>query len=1124
MLLPCGCQCKPCGCKAGKLPPTITATFSGLDSKTKGPFCNLSFCSTFGSGAAAVATGPGGCDGEYDPVCGTKTGENCSTYSHPPSDRGPLTGVLLTSPGACYAKLGRVEPTLTASIPPGDGSGAELTVNIEPLPGECDSWCVQSIEVSGGCGYPDGGPVIVSRADGDVAETSAVAFLRATREEPEISASVSGGSGCVLAASLTGCAFGIASAEVPTWLPVEYGDELQFYADSGVETISPARAVIRTRIEMPEIDPGFEFTATLTERAFPDGRPYWTVTGLTLTPQGAASEGGSVCGYRSGYIYGNNKGSGLIYRVTRVDENGHIADWKIIAGGMYWKDTGEIEMIDIVRPGEYRTLSDHTVEPTVTGKIKYVDASVTLKPVKWGVQSVSINSPGSGYQDGSQVAFSVAGPGCPACEDSASAEIVADEETGAVTSVEVTAGGQYYAGGAPTSIFVENGGRYYRESKDAEPCVADIGIAPCGRTSTWSSDSASEWRGDYGVLIEPTVDSDVHSAGFGTVTALSIAEAGDGVLAWRWEKTCRHRMNGVGLVLRATTPLELTSLRAEACYGTGFCGRIVPTGKREQPKVCITGGGTGGTISATLTQHYEDANEQLPYWSISSVSATGGSGYGDSEDAVIHFSYGTTIDEPPAVTLLSAGGSLTGATIGTAGKFYLGWEYDGQPTAIKKVAVTSPGEGYARIGREAPTITLSAAGGSGATLTPSLSRDEDECGLPFWSIGSVDASGGVGYSDGQAVTVSVSAGKTVSRASITLQVNEDGEVTGATVTDGGAYYRENPSLPPHVADVTVVIHQVDPSDGTGGEITAHVESRTWHPQFGQITSLTIDSAGSGYLLWGAPTDCRYHGPCGISLAFRGLDKKPWLTYGDAVYEATDAVDDCSSPPSDAVILHSGEGSVSLVAGGEWDSRARCPCDPSHCAKEYDPCAGDCESSIRPPRCRECVGDCDECNGCRYGCGCNTEGKCDLCSDYDCTGGPCPDGCECRDGKCCPPDGGQCTYVNDCCYWAGGDITYFPGIGSLWPYWNDNFPGDCPCGTYLGTDIEGFVYCGYFERIGCEEPQPQGAIDFNNCLDGIFPLWWNISWYAGQGQYSFCCNGFCTNSQFDEYCDNQNPLP
>lgn len=730
LITSCSC-CGKCGCQCGKLPYTMTVGFSSFKNKTHGNYCDLSISANFGSGAAAVATSPGGCNGATDALCGTKVtlaGGDCDTKTtYSASNRGPLTGVLLTESGSCYARLGRVAPTLAASA--SSGQGATFTVNTAQKSDAGTGfhyWEVSGITVSGGTDYTNGEAVTIRHSPGDSIEGQA--------------------------------------------------------------------------------------TATLTATA-----------------------------------------------------------------------------------------------------------------------------------------------------------------------------------GVPAGVTVVGKGRYFREDVDATPYVASVTVSPCG--------------GGTGAKIDATIDSKVGSPDFGKMTGLTVSNGGTNYLAWGWVNTCRSALSGKSLVLKASAPQKLTSLHAESCYGSGFCGEIVPTGKREAPCITLPGNGTG-TLSASLSQ--ETGDDGFPYWKVSSASASGGKGYANTSSAAITLDSRRTLEVAPAITLAASGGVLTGATITNAGKFYIQYDYDGSATGVKNVSLSSGGTGYAKIGRESPTITLSATGGTGATITPTLDSKKDDCGIDYWYIKSASASGGSGYTNGQAIAITVGTGGTTELAgSVTLSTTNNegtkvnGIADGATVIDGGKYYKENKALLPYVANVTINIDQGAGSSGSGAVITPTIETNTSSGNFGKITKLAVTKEGSGYTLLGGSTDCNYTGLCGVGLRFRGLNKEPEVTLGDAVYRSADKVGDCNSLPAGAVVLHStGEGSVSLTRGGTWNNRAECPCDSTSL-----PCGVQTSNSRCSGRAtlRSCCGECDACNPCASGCHC-LGGICTSCSG-DCGGGCHPD-CVCSGGLCC--DFGGCT--------------------------------------------------------------------------------------------------------------------
>ena len=212
---------------------------------------------------------------------------------------------------------------------------------------------------------------------------------------------------------------------------------------------------------------------------------------------------------------------------------------------------------------------------------------------------------------------------------------------------------------------------------------------------------------------------------------------------------------------------------------------------------------------------------------------------------------------------------------------------------IGAVTLTNGGSGYAKLGRVAPTLTVSGGSGTGATFTPSLSTSQDGCKLDLWSLASVSASGGTDYADGDTLTITVAEGDTeVAAASATLYLDKseptltlDGAATATVsmaalgdgnfgiasvaVTGGGSGYTEGESLTFSVGanDETVaaatatarVVHgspanELLYEEGTGsGAVLTPVwtllPTNQWpapHRKTYSVSSVTITNGGSGY--------------------------------------------------------------------------------------------------------------------------------------------------------------------------------------------------------------------------------------------------------------------------------------
>lgn len=78
------------------------------------------------------------------------------------------------------------------------------------------------------------------------------------------------------------------------------------------------------------------------------------------------------------------------------------------------------------------------------------------------------------------------------------------------------------------------------------------------------------------------------------------------------------------------------------------------------------------------------------------------------------------------------------------------------------------------------------------------------------------------------------------------------DIDGITVQNGGQFFKEDKSLAPLEANVTVSVKasaQNPSNTGSGAELSAVVDTKYGSATFGQITGLQIDKAGSNYRAW-----------------------------------------------------------------------------------------------------------------------------------------------------------------------------------------------------------------------------------------------------------------------------------
>ena len=279
-------------------------------------------------------------------------------------------------------------------------------------------------------------------------------------------------------------------------------------------------------------------------------------------------------------------------------------------------------------------------------------------------------------------------------------------------------------------------------------------------------------------------------------------------------------------------------------------------------------GGTGATLSVTTA-----TNGTTPQtWSVTGVTVTnGGTGYPASGYVTFNTASGDTAEQSADATFYS--------------------------------------------GRVAPTVTASVSGsGSGAGVSVSLASTTGYDGRTYWYVNGISiTNGGTGYAEYDPVGVTVTDGEGYGAYAEVSSVDGSGAITGIAVYWGGEYfksngiiqsvefgyggggiyyrdageissisveaagkyYREDASLSPYVATVTVGINQTAPSNGTGATLTATVESSTSSANFGKITGVTIGSGGSGYLAHELFDTCmtRFDGR---SIVVRRVESNPCL--------------------------------------------------------------------------------------------------------------------------------------------------------------------------------------------------------------------------------------------------------
>lgn len=271
-------------------------------------------------------------------------------------------------------------------------------------------------------------------------------------------------------------------------------------------------------------------------------------------------------------------------------------------------------------------------------------------------------------------------------------------------------------------------------------------------------------------------------------------------------------------------------------------------------------------------------------------------------------------------------------------------EYDGAPTELPGVILTSGGEGYAKLGRVEPTLSLAAENGVGATLTPTLDKKADDCGLDYWYIDTVATKGGTGYLASNIVKVSVTKGIEEEPAALTLTASE-GVPTGVTIERAGKYYLESNEIAAYTPSIKVAVVQLPPSIGKNAAVSVTVNTDPLAGDFGKITGVSLTNKGSDYLLLGGPKYCEYEGPCKTTLSFSGSTVIGLLA---GTFNKSDPQPDCDDISSETTIQRGlTAGTVNVEAGGLWSLCAEQDCGecPDECPEEVTVTVSVCGETI-----------------------------------------------------------------------------------------------------------------------------------------------------------------------------------
>ena len=357
------------------------------------------------------------------------------------------------------------------------------------------------------------------------------------------------------------------------------------------------------------------------------------------------------------------------------------------------------------------------------------------------------------------------------------------------------------------------------------------GYAQLGRAAPSVSASVATYYGGSGAVLDVTLTKAKDSCGldYWAVNKITVVDGGEGYsiagVSFQVAEGDTERWAASAEITLEQPPPEATlAINALSGSGAGLSPPVFASGYEPGTyyidSVAVEDGGDGYThldeIELTLTK-----GELYSYYSSAVFSLI-------------------TANTKPAVSV--SGGSGSGAVLKAT--LSAGTSSNGSPVwSVSSIAIESAGSGYAFLDALSVTVDDGDPRSGG-------------CSVYVWSV---DGSGGITsvyiFDGGQYFK-----GGPVTGVAVWYGGNYRGPSTGkiasVTVTDGGIYFREDASLPPYVADVTVTVNQTEPSAGTGAVISATVGDDPQDPEtFGKVTGLTIENGGDGYLAYLLRKNC-----------------------------------------------------------------------------------------------------------------------------------------------------------------------------------------------------------------------------------------------------------------------------
>lgn len=261
----------------------------------------------------------------------------------------------------------------------------------------------------------------------------------------------------------------------------------------------------------------------------------------------------------------------------------------------------------------------------------------------------------------------------------------------------------------------------------------------------------------------------------------------------------------------------------------------------------------GGATDATLTVNLYPVPPNTPPWTVQSVTVNGG-GTDYIDESAVTFTLGDDdVEVSPATaiartTLLQPVGTFSVQSATGAGATFLaptytaaspkGWQIPGQ---FLDQYINAAGTGYEL--DDPVVLTFD----EGTTVIQEIVAYVDLLGPNGEIEGIVLENPGRFWLDNGIVSK-------ITMTNLGGSYYKEDTPT-VVVFSGGQYHREDASLPGCAPAITFAISQVAPSDGSGAELEATVDTDPDSETFGQITEVTVTDGGDGYLAKRLVSEC-----------------------------------------------------------------------------------------------------------------------------------------------------------------------------------------------------------------------------------------------------------------------------